>query len=53
MISSYFSIDIIFTAIPEQEVPDPEIFLGIPASASAAAFNPNDINTLLSNFVEK
>ena len=39
-----FSFDIISVVVPE-----PKIFLCIPASAAAAAVNPNGIKTLLAN----
>ena len=45
--SSISSFDIISVAIP-----DPKIFLCVPASAAdAAATNPNGIKTLLLNYI--
>ena len=56
MMSSYSSFDIINVICGAEEewllLPDPNIFLCIPASAAdAAAVNPKGINTLLANDV--
>ena len=48
--SSISLFDIINVLVPEPEVPDPRIFLWIPASATdAAASNPSGISKLLAN----